>query len=228
MVVKAGPGFGRLLSQKHIIFLFQAAWNWQLTNEVRFHRNLSHTSLCARCGCQVESVHLLFDSYWARQLWMKLLPSSKVPNFFQGDTMVWLECMSNGGRNPRYWIWLFVSISICWTIWKACNKVVIDGVLINMPEQVRQVKQLIRGYSLAFSLPSGSVSSRAAELVSWKVPDVDWWKLNVDGSVLATSGAAGIGGLIRELSGQWITYFSCFNGPSSIIFAELPKTCGIW
>uniref|UniRef100_A0A2K1XD98 RNase H type-1 domain-containing protein n=1 Tax=Populus trichocarpa TaxID=3694 RepID=A0A2K1XD98_POPTR len=59
-----------------------------------------------------------------------------------------------------------------------------------MPEQVRQVKQLIRGYSLAFSLPSGSVSSRAAELVSWKVPDVDWWKLNVDGSVLATSGAA--------------------------------------
>jgi hypothetical protein len=27
MVVKAGPGFGRLLSQKHIIFLFQAAWN---------------------------------------------------------------------------------------------------------------------------------------------------------------------------------------------------------
>ncbi|KAL9374137.1 hypothetical protein Peur_033757 [Populus x canadensis] len=92
--------------------------------------NLSQTSLCARCGCQVESVHLLFDSYWARQLWMKLLPSSEVPNFFQGDTMVWLE-------------------------W--------------------------------------SVSSRAAELVSRKVPDVDWWKLNVDGSVLATSGAAGIG-----------------------------------
>lgn len=141
MVVKAGPWFGRLLSQKHIIFLFQAAWNWQLTNEVHFHRNLSQTSLCARCGCQVESVHLLFDNYWARKLWMKLLPSSKVPNFFQGDTMVWLECISNGGRNPRYWIWLFVSISFCWAIWKACNKVVIDGVLINMPEQVRQVKQ---------------------------------------------------------------------------------------
>nr|TKR91213.1 hypothetical protein D5086_0000225690 [Populus alba] len=90
-----------------------------------------------------------------------------------------------------------------------------------MPEQFQQVKQLIRGFSLAFSPPTGSVSSRAAELVSWKVPDVDWWKLNGDGSVLATSGAAGIGGLIRELSGQWITYFSCFNGPSSIIFAEL-------
>ncbi|KAG6735941.1 hypothetical protein POTOM_061375 [Populus tomentosa] len=98
---------------------------------------------------------------------------------------------------------------------------VIDGALINMPEQVQQVKQLIRGFSSAFSLPTGSVSSRAAELVSWKVPDVDWCKLNGDGSVLATSGAAGIGGLIRELSGQWITYFSCFNGPSSIILAEL-------
>ncbi|KAL9336682.1 hypothetical protein Peur_071170 [Populus x canadensis] len=52
------------------------------------------------------------------------------------------------------------------------------------------ISKLIRGYSLAFSLPTGSVSSRAAELVSWKVPDVDWWKLNVDGSVLATSGVA--------------------------------------
>ncbi|KAJ6968630.1 hypothetical protein NC653_036574 [Populus alba x Populus x berolinensis] len=45
----------------------------------------------------------------------------------------------------------------------ACNEVVIDGALINMPEQFQQVKQLIRGFSLAFSPPTGSVSSRAAE-----------------------------------------------------------------
>lgn len=77
------------------------------------------------------------DSFgWSSYLLLKFLIFSRVILWFG-----WNVRKSNGGRNPRYWIWLFVSISICWTIWKACNNVVIDGVLINMPEQVRQVKQ---------------------------------------------------------------------------------------
>lgn len=48
---------------------------------------------------------------------------------------------------------------------------------------------------------------RAAKLVSWKAPDGGWWKSNADGSVLATWGAAGVGGFIPQLS------VSSFNDP---------------
>ena len=57
--------------------------------------------------------------------------------------------------------------------------------------------------------------------ISWTKPDLGWFKLNTDASVLPSSNCAGEGGLIRDSYGSWIRGFSRLIGASNCLLAEL-------
>ena len=50
--------------------------------------------------------------------------------------------------------------------------------------------------------------SRAKAIVYWEKPEVNWFKLNIDGSSIRNLGKAGEGGLIRDHKGNWIFGFA--------------------
>ena len=57
--------------------------------------------------------------------------------------------------------------------------------------------------------------------VTWSKPNLGWYKLNTDASVLTSLSRAGKDGLLRDLNGSWIQGFSRLIGSSSILLVEL-------
>ncbi|KAL6199661.1 hypothetical protein ACLB2K_029444 [Fragaria x ananassa] len=57
-------------------------------------------------------------------------------------------------------------------------------------------------------------------LLTWKKPPENFYKLNVDGSRSSTSGKIGAGEVIRDHNGLWITGFQINLGIGAIVDAE--------
>lgn len=51
--------------------------------------------------------------------------------------------------------------------------------------------------------------SRAKTIVYWEKLEVNWFKLNTDGSSIGNPMKASEGGLIRDHRGNWISEFAC-------------------
>ena len=57
--------------------------------------------------------------------------------------------------------------------------------------------------------------------VRWEKSDINWSKLNIDGSVRSFPGLASSGGLIRNCAGDWISGFTRNIGIAGSAKAEL-------
>ena len=57
--------------------------------------------------------------------------------------------------------------------------------------------------------------------IKWEPPEVGWVALNIDGAASSTSGLAGVGGLLRDHRGDWISGFHKGVGRSNSLLAEL-------
>ena len=58
-------------------------------------------------------------------------------------------------------------------------------------------------------------------LISWCPPEVDWVKLNVDGSMSAEMNSIAGGGVVRDRSESWVTGFALKIVTGSVLEAEL-------
>ena len=56
--------------------------------------------------------------------------------------------------------------------------------------------------------------------INWEKPNMDWVKLNTDGSVDVASGTAEGGGLIRDDQGNWIMGFTRKIGKANNFLVE--------
>nr|POE99931.1 putative ribonuclease h protein [Quercus suber] len=56
--------------------------------------------------------------------------------------------------------------------------------------------------------------------INWEKPDLNWFKLNIDGSSIGNPGKAG-GGIIRNQHGNWVRGFARSIGIASSVVAEL-------
>nr|POE95000.1 putative ribonuclease h protein [Quercus suber] len=75
---------------------------------------------------------------------------------------------------------------------------------------------------------SSSHPKKTQRFVTWSKPNLGWYKLNTDASVLPSSGRAGGCGLLKDSNGSWVRGFSRLIGSSSILLAELwPLRYGI-
>ncbi|KAF7823087.1 putative ribonuclease H-like domain-containing protein [Senna tora] len=58
------------------------------------------------------------------------------------------------------------------------------------------------------------------KLIRWNPPDVNWLKMNVDGSCWLHTSEIGCGGVLRDSNGRWISGFSKNMGYGSSVLAE--------
>ncbi|KAJ1387047.1 Ribonuclease H-like superfamily [Sesbania bispinosa] len=70
-------------------------------------------------------------------------------------------------------------------------------------------------------MQSYRVPTHARVEIHWTPQQKDWLKWNLDGSVRGQSGCAANGGVLRDLSGRWISGFARNVGQASVTLAEL-------
>ncbi|KAK2658657.1 hypothetical protein Ddye_005190 [Dipteronia dyeriana] len=58
-------------------------------------------------------------------------------------------------------------------------------------------------------------------MISWKLPDIDWVKLNIDGSMIRRRGSISAGGVVRDQKKNWLIGFALNKGSGSVQEAEL-------
>lgn len=68
---------------------------------------------------------------------------------------------------------------------------------------------------------NGQRAAKVPISVRWSKPELNWHKLNTNGSSVRNSGKAGGGGLIQNQEGGWVKSFSRAIGISSSVDAEL-------
>ena len=73
-----------------------------------------------------------------------------------------------------------------------------------------------------FSLPhKGDRPPKTTTLIGWQPPPPGFIKLNTDGSILGNPGYASVGGILRDINGNWIRRFSHKLGIANSLVAEL-------
>ena len=77
-------------------------------------------------------------------------------------------------------------------------------------------------YELMYCVLQPNVGKdRQLKQVQWLKLAEGWHKLNIDGSVVSTSGLSRCGGLLRDSAGQWVVGFAKSISVSSSIITEL-------
>ncbi|KAK6115002.1 hypothetical protein DH2020_007271 [Rehmannia glutinosa] len=77
------------------------------------------------------------------------------------------------------------------------------------------------GRKLGIRVKQGQHCTTRCIKVTWRVPDMGWFKLNIDGASRGNPGLAGCGGVIRDTQATIIAGFSTFIDVASNVQAEL-------
>ena len=93
-----------------------------------------------------------------------------------------------------------------WSLWTHRNKRIIKH-----DEPNSRLAKETHNLATNFFFCAGRTGQRAATVpinVRWNKPELNWYKLNTDGSSVGNPGKAGGGGLIRNHEGGWVKGFS--------------------
>ena len=181
------------------------------TNAFWADRHLTSDSSCKRCGASIESLlHTFRDFPLSLTIWDALL-LNKETNFNSQDLNWWFKhyaFASNGN----------IFVITCWVLWKAQNHKVFNG-----DDWVNWVC-LSHIYSLHLDVVvhlSNDATQKPIRKVKWIPPLHNIIKVNVGGSSLSNPGRSGVGGFIRNNTGDWLLGFSGFFGITSCLAVEL-------
>ncbi|CAN1145565.1 Putative ribonuclease H protein At1g65750 [Linum perenne] len=181
---------------------------------------MSQDGSCHRCPGAVEDLlHVLRDCNLAREVWTKLFPHSVVTNFFSDGIHDWLR---HGLQQPDSCLIFGTAI---WLIWKARNEAVFehtsmtsDQLRLRVLHWIAGVRETMRANSLTLS---ETTRHKEQLSVQWKPAPEGFVTLNTDGSVLAQTGNAAAGGIIRDWLGRPLAVFAANLGACMIMRAEL-------
>ncbi|KAH9679250.1 rnase h domain-containing protein [Citrus sinensis] len=182
--------------------LWRAANNVLPTTDNLRNRKIQVLPLCSVCNAYNESViHILVDCGFAKSCWIAS------PVGYIGQTSSFLE-----------WLGLIFSrcskedcdlaAMICWKIWAHRN----DKVWNNRSGRVYQILNsaghlLYQWQSLRKQAMFTDVdeSSSVHGAVCWKRPHVGWVKCNVDAAVFSSQAMVGLGCVVRNSEGIFLT-----------------------
>jgi len=124
---------------------WKTLWNWKgphriqtfiwldahgriLTNYRRSKWGVGISPTCPCCAKEDETViHVLRDCVHATQVWLRLVPSNYITNFFSFDCREWIFNNLNKkgiGDNPATWQTTFMTT--CWYLWNWQNKSIFE------------------------------------------------------------------------------------------------------
>ncbi|KAL6145016.1 hypothetical protein ACLB2K_055705 [Fragaria x ananassa] len=202
-------------------FLWSVLHKKILTNVQRVSRGFTSNASCPICSSADESLlHLFRDCPRSASIWRSFPKPGNISNSFSlywnGWIYAQLHCHA-AVENDVKWCNLFVFIY--WFIWKWRNKQVFDPSFI-MPVCFKKV---IWDYALEWKKEHNRAKADTMysySMLSWKMPPLNFFKLNIDGTRATASGKIGAGGVIRNHAGTWIIGFQINLGVGEILTAE--------
>ncbi|GAU36844.1 hypothetical protein TSUD_213680 [Trifolium subterraneum] len=206
-------------------FMWIAAHARLLTNVRRSKWGVGVSPTCSICGNDDETmIHTLRDCIYATGIWLRLVSSNQITNFFSSfDCREWIFLnlnTKNFGNQQESWKSIFMVV--CWHIWTWRNKAIFeeDFQRPNDPSQVilRMTKD-IKHYK--HTLMTGIRRQRETIYIGWKYPHGDWIKLNCDGAYKDSMNIAGCGGLFRDSDGRWLKGYTLRIGDCDALHAEM-------
>ncbi|XVE79323.1 hypothetical protein DITRI_Ditri14bG0049000 [Diplodiscus trichospermus] len=195
-----------------------------MCNKERMRRGLTSFGGCEFCNGSLEDMdHVLRKCPEASNLWQSLLPAAKFHKQGNLSFHEWLQynlCASLSFAGFPNWPASF-AITLWW-LWKWRNAFVFSGERFSKDYKCRWVRsQAIEIARVLEQLSLFAATSRSTTIqVGWNFPAQDWIALNVDGSVDASSQAAGCGGLLRDCHGRWMHGFTFNIGKCTVLEVE--------
>ncbi|CAJ2630361.1 unnamed protein product [Trifolium pratense] len=206
-------------------FMWIAAHGRLLTNARRSKWGVGVSPICSICGNDDETViHTLRDCMFATRIWIKLVSSNQITNFFSSfDCREWIFMnLNKRDIGSQEGSWQSIFMVACWHLWNWRNKAIFeeDFQRPNDPSQVilRMTKD-IEQYER--TLMTGIRIQRETIYIGWKNPHGDWIKLNCDGAYKDSMNNAGCGGLFRDSDGRWLKGYTQRIGDCDALHAEM-------
>ena len=135
--------------------------------------------------------------------------------------MEWLK--TNGCDNTlvpqKLFPWSTFFLFGIWHLWLQRNEVLFQHPTSNSSLSLL-VENSVMEFICCVQVPSGT-KYPIIKPVRWEKPDINWSKLNTDGSARSFPGLAGSGGLIRNYAGDWVSGFARNIGITGSAKAEL-------
>ena len=195
--------------QKLLIFVWLCSHNSIPVRKVLGTRGFTIDQSCPLCNNHVETIdHLLRECQASVSFWNQLGVPSKAIQSFGLPLSDWLHFNSTCGFTSRHLHIPSKTLIIfgLWTLWLNRNSVAFQGKQPNPSiakiciEKSAEFHFLIQGVE--------AQNKKIQHPIFWTKPDLGWFKLNTDASVLLSSNYASGGGLIRDSYGSWIRGFS--------------------
>ena len=134
----------------------------------------------------------------------------------------WLQCNATKTATvrPQQIPWQVYFTFTCWNIWLARNERIFRDLSRSQHSIIySSVQAATEFYYLTGTTKRTQV--RFPQNIRWHVSSYPFITLNIDGSALGNLGIAGVGGILRDHLGQWISGFSLYVGLAMNNMAEL-------
>jgi ribonuclease HI len=179
---------------------------------------------CPCCGNEDETIlHVLRDCINAIQVWLYIVPSDFITNFFSFDCRDWFFNNLNKkdiGTNTLSWKTTFMTT--CWYLWKWRNKTIFEADFIRPNNPISLIWRFVQDIEdCNLELVRKGPKLNEIIYIGWKRPQEGWIKLNSDGACKDMGVIAGCGGLFRDSDGRWIKGYTKKIGACDALHAEM-------
>ena len=176
---------------------------------------------CPRCHSLETIIHILWDCPWAKEAWTHS-PSILPLAFFHMPLQAWLRSNATGNAvmSPTQLPWRVYFPFLCWNLWLVRN----DRIFNNQSRSQQGLVHSSMNAATEYHFLAGPMHHshvKTPQFIRWQFPPDPFIKLNTDGSAIGNPGLAGVGGFLRNTSGEWISGFSLHLGIISNNMAEL-------
>ncbi|QHN83294.1 Putative ribonuclease H protein [Arachis hypogaea] len=186
-------------------FLWLVAYQAILTNAERARRHLTNTADCPRCNNAKETLHVLRDCPFTKDVWYRLQRQRGLHDFFNLNIRDWI-CSNISEKDE--WSCLFgVAIS---TLWFSCNKLIFErkhtqpaAVSLSIKARSEEIINFETKWS-----HHKKQQVRSERLSRWNSLPEHYLKLNIDGSLYAhnSNAACGVLVIMAVLNRRFHTY----------------------
>ncbi|KAL8546868.1 hypothetical protein ACS0TY_006545 [Phlomoides rotata] len=122
-------------------------------------------------------------------------------------------------------LWRIAFITTCWSVWYAHNRATFDDVspsvhrsLAFILASIKEAAPFSRGHMVGsvrellildrLGVSGRSAPARTTTIIRWRLPQVGWFKVNVDGSAPSSPGPLYAGAIFRNSRGFFVAAFA--------------------
>jgi ribonuclease HI len=204
-------------------FMWLAAHERILTNARRSKWGVGISPTCSSCMREDETtLHVLRDCVHATRVWIRLVPSNYITNFFSFDCREWIfNNLNKKGMSASKDGWKTIFMTTCWLLWTWRNKTIFEDNFQRPHNPIRVIQKYSMDIDECTLRHLHIPQQKETIYIGWRRPPEGWIKLNSDGACKGNNGISGCGGLFRNSDGRWIKGYAKKIGSCDAFHAEM-------